>query len=192
MQFKGIEGRSVGRWSSISGKGRDAIGATLRSLLGLAAGAEAEERQAAAERVVTAGIVSAERLVFLSDLLDLPQRGEGRALYDAMDNAARNRGKRALMAALTEDAFRRGPIMTVVEDLHWADPQILGHLAAIAAAIGNGPGGRSSLPPAAALWFARCKGMPTATSATSSRASEPHCSIAVRTFLTPIEAAIGI
>jgi class 3 adenylate cyclase/tetratricopeptide (TPR) repeat protein len=122
------------------GKGRDAIGAILRSLLGLAAGAEAEERRAAAERIVTGGIVSAERLVFLNDLLDLPQRGEGRALYDAMDNAARNRGKRALMAALMEDAFRRGPIMIIVEDLHWADPQVLGHLAAIAAAVGNGPG----------------------------------------------------
>ena len=31
-----------------------------------------------------------------SDLLDLPQRPEHRTLYDAMDNAARNRGNCAL------------------------------------------------------------------------------------------------
>jgi class 3 adenylate cyclase/tetratricopeptide (TPR) repeat protein len=150
------------------GKGRDAIGAILRSLLGLAAGAEAEERQAAAERVVTAGIVSAERLVFLKDLLDLPQSGEWRALYDAMDNAARNRGKRALMAALTQDALRRGPIMIIVEDLHWADPQILGHLAAMAAAIGDGLGllvmtSRVEGDPLDAAWRASVSGVSLAT-----------------------------
>jgi class 3 adenylate cyclase/tetratricopeptide (TPR) repeat protein len=150
------------------GKGRDAIGAILRSLLGLAPGAEVEERQAAAERVVTAGIVSAERLVFLNDLLDLPQRGEWRALYDAMDNAARNRGKRTLMAALTEAAFRHGPIMIIVEDLHWADPQILGHLAAIAAAVANGPGllvmtTRVEGDPLDAAWRASTRGVSFAT-----------------------------
>ncbi|HXW29714.1 MAG TPA: adenylate/guanylate cyclase domain-containing protein, partial [Xanthobacteraceae bacterium] len=150
------------------GKGRDAIGAILRSLLGLTAGAEAEQRQVAAERVMTAGIVSAERLVFLNDLLDLPQRGEWRALYDAMDNTARNRGKRALMSALTEDAFRRGPIMIIVEDLHWADPQILGHLAGIAAAVGNGPGllvmtSRVEGDPLDAAWRASARGVSFAT-----------------------------
>jgi class 3 adenylate cyclase/tetratricopeptide (TPR) repeat protein len=150
------------------GKGRDAIGAILRSLLGLSAGAEAEERQTTAERVVTAGIVSAERLVFLNDLLDLPQRGEWRALYDAMDNAARNRGKRALVATLTEDAFRRGPIMIIVEDVHWADPQILGHLAAIASAVADGPGllvmtSRVEGDPLDAAWRASARGVPFAT-----------------------------
>jgi class 3 adenylate cyclase/tetratricopeptide (TPR) repeat protein len=150
------------------GKGQDAIGAILRSLLGLAAGAETEERQAAAERVVMAGIVPAERLVFLNDLLDLPQRGEWRTLYDAMDNAARNRGKRALMAALTEDALRHRPIMIIVEDLHWADPQILGHLAAIATAVGIGPGllvmtSRVEGDPLDAAWRASVRGVSFAT-----------------------------
>ncbi|MFI4986060.1 MAG: adenylate/guanylate cyclase domain-containing protein [Alphaproteobacteria bacterium] len=150
------------------GKGQDAIGTILRSLLDLSAGADAEERQAAAERVVVAGVVAAERLVFLNDLLDLPQRGEWRALYDAMDNAARTRGKRALLAALTEDSYRRGPTMIIVEDLHWADPQILGHLAAIASVCANGPGllamtSRVESDPLDAAWRASCRGAPFAT-----------------------------
>jgi class 3 adenylate cyclase/tetratricopeptide (TPR) repeat protein len=149
------------------GKGQDAIGAILRSLLDLSAGADAEERRSAAERVVVAGVVVAERLVFLNDLLDLPQRGEWRALYDAMDNAARTQGKRAVVAALTEDACRRGPTMIFVEDLHWADPQVLGHLAAIASVVANGSGllamtSRVEGDPLDEAWRASCGGAPLA------------------------------
>ena len=42
------------------------------------------------------GAVGPDQLMFLHDLLDLPQTGEWRTLYDAMDNAARKRGKRAV------------------------------------------------------------------------------------------------
>ena len=44
--------------------------------------------------------------MFLNDLLDLPQPVELRALYDAMDNATRNQGKRATVARLVERASR--------------------------------------------------------------------------------------
>ena len=43
--------------------------------------------------------------VFLHDLLDLPQTGEWPALYDAMDNASRTRGKRTVAGS----ACRNGP-----------------------------------------------------------------------------------
>ena len=59
--------------------------------------------------------------VFLNDLLDLPQPTALRALYEAMDNARRNRGKRALLARLVERASRSQPRLLVVEDVHWAD-----------------------------------------------------------------------
>lgn len=150
------------------GKGQDPIRAIVRSLVGLAAGADAAERHAAAARAVATGAVAAERLMFFYDLLDLPQSGEWRALYEAMDNAARNRGKRVLVAALVGDACRRGPTVIVVEDLHWADPQVLHHLAAIAAAIADGPGlltmtSRVEGDPLDAAWRASCRGTPFAT-----------------------------
>jgi class 3 adenylate cyclase/tetratricopeptide (TPR) repeat protein len=150
------------------GKGQDPIRAILRSLLGLPTGADAEQRRAAGEQAVTTGAVAADRVMFLHDLLDLPQSGEWLALYDAMDNAARNRGKRALMAALAEDACRRGPAMIIVEDVHWADPRVIDHLAAIAAAIANGPGlmamtSRVEGDPLGAAWRRSCHGTPFAT-----------------------------
>src|ERR1700724_2598746 len=67
------------------GKGRDPIRALLLSLLGLTLSSEAESRHRAAERLVAEGAVAPERLVFLHDLLDLQQTGEGRTLFDALD-----------------------------------------------------------------------------------------------------------
>ena len=52
----------------------------------------------------------------------------------------RNRGKLALTAALAGYACRDRPILLIVEDLHWADQQVLAHLAAFASAIADGPG----------------------------------------------------
>jgi class 3 adenylate cyclase/tetratricopeptide (TPR) repeat protein len=151
-----------------TGKGQDPIRAILRSLVGLPAAANAADRCAAVERAVAAGIVATDQAMFLCDLLDLPQSGESRTLYDAMANAARNRGKRAVVAALTEDAFRRGPVVIIVEDLHWADPQVLGHLASMAAAVAHGPGllamtSRVEGDLLDAAWRASCRSTPFVT-----------------------------
>ena len=94
------------------GKGQDPIRALLRSLLGLSPSSDPEERRRAAERLSRRRESSgAEQLAFLHDLLDLPQTGEWRTLYDAMDNAARNRGKRELASALAAQACRREPTL---------------------------------------------------------------------------------
>ena len=150
------------------GKGQDPIRALLLSLLGLTPSSEADSRHRAAERLVDEGAVAPERLVFLHDLLDLPQTGEWRTLYDAMDNTARNRGKRELAAALVARGCGGGPMLIIVEDLHWADPQVLGHLAAFATAVANGPGllvmtSRVEGDPLDAAWRASCRGTPFAT-----------------------------
>jgi len=122
------------------GKGQDPIRSLLQSLLGLSPSSSPEERRAAVERLVVQGTIAEQQLGFLSDFLDLPQTGEWRALYDAMDNASRTRGKRAVAASVAGRACRNGPTLIVVEDLHWADPQVLGHLAAIASAMAEGAG----------------------------------------------------
>ncbi|HEV3190571.1 MAG TPA: AAA family ATPase, partial [Polyangiaceae bacterium] len=150
------------------GKGRDPIRALLLSLVGLSPSSDPELRQRVANRLVAEGVVAPERLVFLHDLLDLPQTGEWRTLYDAMDNAARTRGKRELAAALAAHACRNGPTLMIVEDLHWADPQVLGHLAAFATAVSDGPGllvmtSRVEGDPLDAAWRASCRGTPFAT-----------------------------
>jgi class 3 adenylate cyclase/tetratricopeptide (TPR) repeat protein len=149
-------------------KGQDPIRSIVRSLLDLPAEADVEDRRAMAERALSTDLVTVDRLAFLYDLLDLPPSGEWRALYDAMDNAARNRGKRALVATLAESRCERSPLLIIVEDLHWADPQLLGHLAALAAALASGPGllvmtSRVEGDPIDPAWRAGCRGTPFAT-----------------------------
>src|SRR4051794_6637854 len=69
-----------------------------------------------------------------------PASREGlRALYDAMDNASRNQGKRATVARLVERASVRKPRLLVVEDVHWADRLTLAHLAQLAATVAGCP-----------------------------------------------------
>lgn len=150
------------------GRGQDPIRAVVRSLLGLLPTASDEERRAAAAQAVAGDRIAAERLPFLEDLLNLPPSGEWRVLYDAMDNAARNRGKRELVAALVVDACARGLVLIVIEDLHWADPLLLGHLAALAASIAQGSGllvltSRVEGDPLDAAWRASCRATPFAT-----------------------------
>jgi class 3 adenylate cyclase/tetratricopeptide (TPR) repeat protein len=150
------------------GKGQDPIRAVLLSVLGLSPASGRVSRQQAAERLIIEQIVPAERQMFLHDLLELPQTGEGRTLYDAMDNTARNRGKWAVTAALATHACQRQATVIIVEDLHWADPQVLGHLAALASAMAEGPGllvitSRVEGDPIDAAWRASCRATPFAT-----------------------------
>jgi class 3 adenylate cyclase/tetratricopeptide (TPR) repeat protein len=150
------------------GKGQGTIGTILCSLLNTPVSADAAARRSAVDRSLAAGIITAEQRVFLDDLLDLPQRTEGRALYDATDRSARNRGKHAVVRGLTAHACRRAPTMIIIEDLHWADEQVLDHLAAIASALASGSGvlamtSRVEGDPLDASWRARCRGTPFAT-----------------------------
>jgi class 3 adenylate cyclase/tetratricopeptide (TPR) repeat protein len=145
-----------------AGTGRDAVRSLVRSILGVAAGADA------AARALGAGLVAVEDAAFLNDLLDVPQPTELRALYDAMDNAARNRGKRRTVARLVERASRERPLLLVVEDLHWADQLVLAHLARLAATAAECPAllvmtARAEGDPLDAAWRARLGGAPLTT-----------------------------
>jgi len=120
-----------------SGKGQDAIRALVGNLLGLELTADGAARERAAAQAVADGLVDAEQLVHLNDLLDLPQPVEFRALYDAMDNAARLEGKRRTACELVRRLSPREPRLLVIEDVHWADPATLGHVASLVTAVGE-------------------------------------------------------
>jgi class 3 adenylate cyclase/tetratricopeptide (TPR) repeat protein len=112
-----------------AGTGRDAIRVVARSLLGLGIDSGEEEARAASERALTDGLVQSDELILLSDLLELAMSAEQRALYEAMDNATRNRGKWRLMASLVRRSAAAAPQLVVVEDVHWADTLTLDCLA---------------------------------------------------------------
>ena len=150
------------------GKGQDAIRTVVRSLLGIAPGGGKTLRQAAADTAIGDGIIVADRRVFLNDLLDLAQPVADRAMYDAMDNATRNDGKRAVVADLIRATSATAPIVIIVEDVHWADPLLLSHVAAMAAVIADCPAllvmtSRIEGDPLDAAWRAATGGCPLMT-----------------------------
>jgi len=120
-----------------AGAGRDAIRALVRGILGLDAASPPGAAEAAGAEAIAAGLVAADDAVFLNDLLDVAQPVELRGLYDAMDNAARNRGKRETVTRLVVHASRAQPMLLVVEDVHWADRLILEHLARLTQAVAD-------------------------------------------------------
>src|SRR5262245_8874408 len=122
-----------------TGMGRDAVGAIVRSFLGLELTSDTEIARAAADRAATEGLVAPDDAVFLNDLLDLPQPKDLRAVYDAMDNLTRNEGKRRTVAGLVELASRARPCLLVVEDIHWANEFQLATLARLTATAAECP-----------------------------------------------------
>ncbi len=113
------------------GKGQDAIRSVVHSLLGIAPGG--------GTAAIVDGLLAADQSVFLNDFLDLPQPVEERATYDAMDNATRNEGMRAVVADLIRRVSADAPMMVIVEDVHWADPLMLTHLARMASTVADCP-----------------------------------------------------
>ncbi len=122
-----------------AGEGRDAIRSLVGSLLGIAPGSDRMAGQEVAAKAIRDGLLLPEQRIFLEDLLNLPQPIEDRAMYDAMTNAARNEGKRKLAGDLLRHVSARQPVVAVIEDIHWANPSILLHLATLAAAAAECP-----------------------------------------------------
>ena len=148
--------------------GHDAVRELARGLLGLGRVAPHAEASAAADRALQEGLLAPERQVHLNDLLDLPQPVELRSLYDAMDNAARNRGKQETLAELVVQTSRHKPRLLIVEDVHWADPLTLEHVASLTLAVATCPAilvmtSRLEGDPLDHAWRSRIAGTPLLT-----------------------------
>jgi class 3 adenylate cyclase/tetratricopeptide (TPR) repeat protein len=117
------------------GRGEDAIRTLVRSLLDIPRGTGKANRKEVADAIINDGLLERDQRVFLNDLLDLPQPVELRALYDALDNDSRNQNKQKVVTDLLKLNASRRPLIAVVEDVHWADPLTLEHLAALAGTI---------------------------------------------------------
>jgi class 3 adenylate cyclase len=116
-----------------AGEGRDAIRVLVRGLLGLEA-ADMAARTVAAAALVAAGDIAAALHPFLLDLLGVPLPPDARLLVDAMDESRRRRGRQEAVAAVLQAAARRAPVLLLVEDMHWAEADLLDDLAALAEA----------------------------------------------------------
>ncbi|WP_046867222.1 adenylate/guanylate cyclase domain-containing protein [Microvirga massiliensis] len=147
------------------GSGQDGIRSLVRSLLGLSGESSREEIEAAAEKTLEDGMLPDERRVYLNDLLNVPQPTELRTLYDAMDNAARDRGKQATVAELVLRASGHRPRLLAIEDLHWADRTTLDHLVNLAETVAKCPAllvmtSRIERDPPREVWPSTAAGQP--------------------------------
>jgi hypothetical protein len=150
------------------GKGRDAIRELVASLLELPAGSDATARLAALERAVEIDATLRDERAYLVDLLDLPQPPGSRALYEAMDNTARQRRRAGALALLVAIASREQPLLVIVEDVHWADRTTLDHLAALTRVVATIPAvlvltSRLEGDPLDSAWRASVQGSPLLT-----------------------------
>ena len=124
-----------------AGSGRDAVRAIIHSILlprdpdQTSANPTLDEGWAA----IDAGLVAADRAVFLHDLLNLPQPVELRALYDAMDIATRARGVWDTITEVVMRASKACPLLIIIEDLHWGDESLLDRISALAEAVADSP-----------------------------------------------------
>ena len=121
------------------GQGQDAIRSLMRSLLGIPLESGKAARKRAADEAINDGHLGPDQAVFLNDLLDLPQPRELRALYDAMDNDTRNRGKRAVVSTLLTVTSYARPVLVIIEDVHWSDTITLTHLADLTKTVAECP-----------------------------------------------------
>jgi len=85
------------------------------------------------------GSVDEEDRVFINELTGAPQPLELRSLFDAMDIPAREMGLARTLTRLVQRASRDRPLLLAVEDLHWAKPLMLTHLATISSAAAACP-----------------------------------------------------
>jgi class 3 adenylate cyclase/tetratricopeptide (TPR) repeat protein len=120
-------------------KGQDAVRALVASMLSVAPDEGGAGRQEAARRAVTDDLVRHDNRPFLHALLDLPPPPETRELFDAMDSATRKQGMIETIGELIASLGARGPLLLIVEDVHWADQSTLDLLAGTATAVANVP-----------------------------------------------------
>jgi class 3 adenylate cyclase/tetratricopeptide (TPR) repeat protein len=121
------------------GMGRDAIRVIVRQILNIPTDADESLRKQMANAAIEHGLVVVDQRMFLNDLLDLPQALEVKSVYDAMDNATRTEGRRITVASLILNASRNDALLLVVEDVHWADPEILGYLSRVTSVVSECP-----------------------------------------------------
>jgi class 3 adenylate cyclase/tetratricopeptide (TPR) repeat protein len=120
-----------------AGQGEDAIHALLCSLLDVPVHGDATMRRVALAQALAQQRAGGDRARFLADLLVVSHDADD--VYDAMDNDARQQGKREAIADVVERAAAQAPCVLLVDDVHWASPWVLACLQAIAASSQRHP-----------------------------------------------------
>ncbi|ALP54287.1 hypothetical protein Tel_14670 [Candidatus Tenderia electrophaga] len=85
--------------------------------------------QGQVEALVKRGVIESGQRPLLHDLLG--QAPDAASMFAAMEDAARQQGRQAVLTRLLQAAAAQRPLLLLVEDIHWADADTLSHLAAL-------------------------------------------------------------
>jgi class 3 adenylate cyclase len=121
------------------GKGQDAIPTLLKGLLCVDPLADEAMRRAALDAAMQRGIVTEDEAPFVNDWLELPQPRPLEAIFESMDNSTRLRRASESLNCMMQRAAAVRPQLLLVEDVHWASPELLRHAAALARAAAKAP-----------------------------------------------------
>lgn len=111
----------------------------LGTLFGLNERAGTSAVQAIVQHQKSIGAIDAMSAMFLTLILGAPLEPEQRLIHDAMSDGARQEGLRAMLGQVLRGAVRDGPLVLIVEDIHWADRSTLKDLAEVAAITTDAP-----------------------------------------------------
>jgi class 3 adenylate cyclase/tetratricopeptide (TPR) repeat protein len=107
--------------------------------LGLGVRAETSAVRSAVRKLEEHGKIDAMSAMFLTLLLGAPLTEEERLVHDAMSDGARQDRLRAMLGQFLRGAATEGPLLLIVEDIHWADRSALKDLALVAALTTDAP-----------------------------------------------------
>ncbi|MFP3558036.1 adenylate/guanylate cyclase domain-containing protein [Paraburkholderia sp. SIMBA_049] len=119
--------------------GRDAIQSLVRGLVALDDASDGDAGTMAVARTIAEGLIDADDALFLKNLVDVPQSVDERAVYEAMDNVMRVRGRLNVLNRLVQRASGVQPRLLAVEDIHWSDGSMLQDLAGLATMVAECP-----------------------------------------------------
>lgn len=164
--------------------GRDAVRGLVQRLLAVEPHMGQDARHAAAAQARADGLIGPDKEILLYDLVDAPAPAASRSLLGAMSTSARHRGTLDLLAELVRNASLRKPLVLLVEDIHWADPETLERLSAVAAvAVDNALlftlTTRFDGDPTAGPWRGALRGVPTSGVDLGPLASEEAATLAI-------------
>ncbi|MBF6992271.1 BTAD domain-containing putative transcriptional regulator [Cupriavidus sp. IK-TO18] len=132
---RGLEAHRILVLDFGAGSGGDPMRMLAHRLTGAAPGPDVKGSNVAAiEGTLAAWQLAEQELMFVRDMLELPQSPEHAAALAAMDPASRQRGAQRLMVTLATRRSAARALLIVVEDVHWAERTVLDCLAQLAAA----------------------------------------------------------
>ncbi|RZL85953.1 MAG: adenylate/guanylate cyclase domain-containing protein [Variovorax sp.] len=121
------------------GQGRDAVPTILRAVIGVPASDDEGDRRRAVQHAIDRGLIVEDEELFVNELLDLHQPLPLKAIFDAMDNATRQRRSCETLAAVLRRTAALRPLLVTIEDIHWASAELPSYIASLAEASTRGP-----------------------------------------------------